>query len=122
MKPPCGCDAGRRDPGCRVCWLYENDPRYRLLWDGEPTAARMAASFAAAVGGHVLSGMKGVSGEVREARLAACRACDVYRAATDSCRLCGCNVSVKTRWASSRCPVGKWGATDGEPEVPGGGQ
>lgn len=28
--------------GCRVCWLYLNDPRYRALWDLPPGGAAVA--------------------------------------------------------------------------------
>jgi hypothetical protein len=29
---PCTCER----EGCRLCWLYHNDPQYRDLWDGKP--------------------------------------------------------------------------------------
>jgi hypothetical protein len=30
MSRPCDCG------GCRLCWLYENDPAYRGFWDDQP--------------------------------------------------------------------------------------
>ncbi len=45
-------------------------------------------------------------------RLAACRACDHYRPASDRCGLCGC-ADTMTRRAASRfgtCPAGRWPA------------
>lgn len=33
MKP---CRHTAPKPGCRVCWLYEHDTRYRALWGGDP--------------------------------------------------------------------------------------
>jgi hypothetical protein len=29
---PCNCD---KTEECRLCWLYHNDPLYRLHWDGD---------------------------------------------------------------------------------------
>jgi hypothetical protein len=26
----------RNPDSCHLCWLYENDPGYRALWDGNP--------------------------------------------------------------------------------------
>jgi hypothetical protein len=28
MARPCMCER----PGCRLCWLYHNDPRYQAIW------------------------------------------------------------------------------------------
>lgn len=33
MKP---CNHTPPKPGCRVCWLFEHDARYRQLWGGDP--------------------------------------------------------------------------------------
>jgi hypothetical protein len=34
MKP---CNHTPPRDGCRLCWLYDHDPRYRALWGGDPT-------------------------------------------------------------------------------------
>lgn len=39
MKP---CDHTPPNPTCRLCWLYEHDPRYRQLWGGDPAAVTPA--------------------------------------------------------------------------------
>lgn len=31
MKP---CKHHKPKEGCRICWLFENDPPYRTLWGG----------------------------------------------------------------------------------------
>lgn len=36
MARPCACN---RD-GCRLCWLYNNDPRYTKLWDNSKTITK----------------------------------------------------------------------------------
>ena len=33
MKP---CNHASAHPSCRLCWLYDHDPRYRSLWGGDP--------------------------------------------------------------------------------------
>jgi hypothetical protein len=33
MKP---CNHTSVHPSCRLCWLYDHDPRYRYLWGGDP--------------------------------------------------------------------------------------
>lgn len=43
-----------------------------------------------------------------EQRLAICRECPYFRAATEQCRKCGCFMKLKTRLEKSRCPIGKW--------------
>ncbi len=32
MSRPCECNG----PKCRRCWLWANDPRYRVIWGGDP--------------------------------------------------------------------------------------
>jgi hypothetical protein len=34
MKP---CNHTSAHPSCRLCWLFDHDPRYRALWGGDPT-------------------------------------------------------------------------------------
>lgn len=34
MKP---CNHTPPRDGCRLCWLFDHDPRYRALWGGDPT-------------------------------------------------------------------------------------
>jgi len=33
MKP---CNHTPPRDGCRLCWLYDHEPRYRALWGGDP--------------------------------------------------------------------------------------
>lgn len=33
MKP---CNHTPPRDGCRLCWLFDHDPRYRALWGGDP--------------------------------------------------------------------------------------
>ena len=35
---PCERDHSLRPTTCRLCWLYEHDDGYRVMWDGTPAA------------------------------------------------------------------------------------
>jgi hypothetical protein len=69
-----------------------------------------AYQFAAALALHVAAGMRVVSTEVYERRLAVCAACEFFR--DNHCLQCGCRLGgellAKARWAGERCPLGKW--------------
>jgi len=43
MKP---CRHSSPKPGCRLCWLFEHDARYRQLWGGDPATATPAVAQA----------------------------------------------------------------------------
>jgi hypothetical protein len=36
---PCHNDHPADPASCRLCWLYEHDPAYRALWDGNRSSA-----------------------------------------------------------------------------------
>jgi hypothetical protein len=61
----------------------------------------------------VKSGLKIVSNEKMEERMAICRGCELWDKdgfnGTGQCRQCGCASIAKLRMATSVCPVGKWG-------------
>jgi hypothetical protein len=69
-----------------------------------------AANFLTAVESHIVGGMKTVSEEVYQQRLAACAACDFFR--DNHCLQCGCrlagDVVAKARWTTESCPMGHW--------------
>lgn len=85
---------------------------YRKLWGVErdqPTTLQRAGSFFKAVVEHVIDGGRTASDEAYDVRMALCAGCDEFDAERAACRLCGCNMTRKARWASSACPIGKWG-------------
>lgn len=41
MKP---CNHTPPKPGCRLCWLFEHDARYRQMWGGDPAAVTLATA------------------------------------------------------------------------------
>jgi rRNA maturation endonuclease Nob1 len=48
-----------------------------------------------------------VSSEQKEANLATCHACDKYYQKANGCRVCGCPVSIRTKFKGG-CPAGKF--------------
>lgn len=79
-----------------------------------PGVIRTAMNFGKAIVRHTLSGGRKVSDEVYEQRLAICRTCPSCELSTMRCRevSCGCWLSVKGRWASEECPLGRWPRVD----------
>lgn len=44
---------------------------------------------------------------VRDSRLAICKSCE-YLAMGSNCKLCGCFVHLKARYAAASCDIHKW--------------
>jgi hypothetical protein len=73
-----------------------------------PGLVRKAINLGQAVAEHVAAGRPLVDDETAAGRLAICHRCPQLDG--DTCRLCGCRMSVKATWAEQRCPIGKWEA------------
>lgn len=54
--------------------------------------------------------------EIAVKRFEICLACEHLYKPTRTCKKCGCFMGVKTRLASRKCPIDKWGPVD--PIVP----
>lgn len=85
-------------------WGYEVPPIV------EPSLAQKAKNFTKAVTKHVIKGFRNVPEDVQKARYDTCKGCEHYNPEKDSCRLCGCKMSVKTGWAEQECPINLWTA------------
>lgn len=46
--------------------------------------------------------------DVRIARFEICSSCEYLYKPTNTCKVCGCFMGVKTGIAGSKCPKGKW--------------
>jgi len=60
---------------------------------------------------HATTGLKTVSDEERDRRLAICRGCKFYQPAKDRCLKCGCKgkmLRMKAGWQEQLCPLGLW--------------
>ena len=47
--------------------------------------------------------------DVRQARWDICESCDKLYKPTNSCKLCGCFMKIKTTLPFAECPIKKWG-------------
>lgn len=133
MSRPCTCNRVLENTPydttqCRLCWLYHNDPKYREAWDKSteegqitsPSFLQKAVGFGQSVAKHVANGLKAVTAEEYDKRLAICRGegenencphyLDSYKGGR--CAKCGCGLAgavfAKAKWASEHCPIGKW--------------
>lgn len=107
---------------CKVCpfadWTCENKadhPTCKALAEAAsraelplPPTGTQIGGFLASVVRHLVTGLPQATGEVLQARLALCKACDKFRHSDGRCSMCGCHVSIKARWQGERCPDGKW--------------
>jgi len=73
-----------------------------------PSLIKQAGSFIKAATKHVVSGAAHVSQEKQEERLSICAACPKFDSVKNKCLACGCNLAIKTKWATSKCPLGHW--------------
>jgi hypothetical protein len=121
-RRPCRCGyaiVGPYSPlQCRLCWLWLNSGKHRAAWSKapepqpeavrRPSLVRRGLNFAAAVVRHAANAARIVSPKEASDRLAKCHECNFYRANRCLHVQCGCNLSVKVRWESARCPIGRW--------------
>jgi hypothetical protein len=73
-----------------------------------PSKMQMAGNFIKSAAKHVANGMAHVTSEIQEQRLKICNECPFIVENNSRCAQCGCFLEVKTKWASSSCPIGKW--------------
>lgn len=97
-----------RAPHAPFCALCESNPKYRELIarGGMPSLPQQAANFISAAVTHALQGAHQAEPDVQAARMAACEACPSYTGGR--CAECGCQMSLKSRWLDSVCPLSKW--------------
>lgn len=67
---------------------------------------------------HLIDNMENVSDDVASCRMSICESCEFYDKESVRCNSCGCFLKIKTRWASEKCPIGKWGCqTETRPQI-----
>lgn len=71
-----------------------------------PGAVAMAGNLGKSLIEWSASGFKTCEGDELKKRLELCSSCQYL--INKRCLKCGCFVEVKTRLATSKCPVGKW--------------
>ena len=76
-----------------------------------PSIGSMGKSLIKGVAKHARSGFKNRSEAEQRRCQEICLKCDDYDLTSrlgPRCKVCGCNMKVKTRWASANCPKNKW--------------
>lgn len=98
---------------CPQCYTeHQNQPQicfcgYSFM--ESPTIAQKAVNLVKAVVKHVANGMVNVSDSVKEERMNICKSCPFFNSSNTTCNQCGCYLAEKTKWASEKCPIDKWG-------------
>lgn len=110
MNKGCRLHGETEHDGCRLCFLYRTDPRYRKLWGGDeiPGLIARAASFVKSAARHVAAGCPQVSDDEKQRRLSLCQVCPEFDAEKVKCRKCGCRLAVKASWQLEKCPLSRW--------------
>ncbi len=72
----------------------------------KPSLVQKAKNLTSAVVKQVAAGLPRVSDAAYAARMSVCESCE--QKSGNSCKLCGCNLSTKARWATQKCPLDKW--------------
>ena len=103
------CDAIRCDAEKRAIFLdlvaqygigpcVQAEPEYPPLPEQVGNLARSFWDWA-------MGGFEMTSGEEQARRLAICRGCQWFEAQSEKCHVCGCAMQLKTRLATSHCPL-----------------
>lgn len=93
---------------CRKCWLFHNSEKHRIAWS-KPNILQKATNFIEAVATQALAGFPTVSDSQYQERLKICESCEFCK--NWKCERCGCSLTLKAKWATQSCPIGKWEAT-----------
>jgi hypothetical protein len=102
------CDPDYHGYDATICAQLQAIERGEQAPAEAPGWLAKAANLAQAVAEHVASGRPLVDDATAADRLAICKRCPQLDG--DTCRLCGCHMPVKVRWAEQSCPIGKWNA------------
>jgi hypothetical protein len=104
---PCGHPENANGPGgCRVCAALARRAAKKAALPAEPNLLQKAISLTAAATRHLAAGRPRVDDATFALRMAACGGCEM-RLGTDErprCRICGCGLATKARWAGQVCP------------------
>ena len=125
---------------CHVCWQFLNPgqrvsipegfkspfvpevdctkpnpfPSIKKIPGQGPSLIIQAGNLISAVATHVTRGMKTCTEEEVKSRLDVCHSCPFYNQEKDTCKVCGCHLSIKAKWREQQCPKGYWPPMDPE--------
>jgi peroxiredoxin len=104
----------RQQPRWLVAYQASSPGRFLVLSSDPhdrkplPPILTKATNFARAMATHIADGAKKVTAEELERRWELCILCDQRNG--DFCAACGCDLTIKAGWRTSKCPLGKWPA------------
>jgi hypothetical protein len=90
----------------------------------QPNIFQKAINFAGSLGKHIVSGFTQATPQQQQERLKICDACEFKTPQGNVpveqciCGKCGCPLFKKTAWATSKCPIDKWGPVEPGQEPP----
>jgi len=95
-------------------WIKEPERNEIITPSGKikyPSLPKMAGGLAKESVKYLKAGRPKRSDEDQAKVILICEQCEFY--VTQSrigprCKKCGCNMKIKSRWATAHCPVGKW--------------
>ena len=76
--------------------------------DTEPSFFQKATNFGRAITQHLAAGLPQADEPIVAHRLEVCHVCEHFNVEQTTCKVCGCNMVIKVRWAEQKCPVNKW--------------
>ena len=83
---------------------------YRKIYEEKaglpPTMVEKASTFISSVKDFISDGCKLVSEEEYKDRLKICDGCEERKG--NSCNICGCNLQLKAKGKTFKCPLQKW--------------
>lgn len=100
--------SGYRLDGREVLIRIASTPHDATVVQNGPSLWQKAKNLSGAIVDHVAAGLPHADDKTIEHRLEVCHTCEHFDTAYSRCRKCGCNMTIKVRWAEQRCPVGKW--------------
>lgn len=96
-------------PQCKLNYDQVPDTCFCGYRFNQPTTIEKIVNVTKAVIKHVANGMVNVSDSVKEERMNICKSCPLFNSSNTTCNQCGCYLVEKTKWASEKCPIDKWG-------------
>lgn len=99
---------------CKAChWASKNvrfcgRPEWGGIDIGYPPKIQQVKSFGKAAIKQAKAGNPKRSPEKIAAAMRICGQCPSYVKDAERCRKCGCRTPAKIKWATTRCPGGKW--------------
>jgi hypothetical protein len=102
---------------CRLANSTMSDPEWQNLFGPidaklaeqsptSPSVIQMASSLVNSAARFATGGLRTVTKEIHDQRLATCQRCEHF--SRGSCMICGCYILPKTAMPHEACPLDKW--------------